>query len=84
MIVLPYDQRYNHSGSGVLFEAIASGKLILISDIENLTAEIIEANGNFKVVDFESDSSFAANVQDLDHLTSVVRPWPVAQRIENF
>ena len=42
VVVLPYDLRYANSGSGVLFEAIAYGKEILISDIPNLISEIEE------------------------------------------
>ena len=84
VVVLPYDLRYANSGSGVLFEAIAYGKEILISDIPNLISEIEEMGAAHRVVNFEDRLDFLAAIKEAKNVGASNQNWTNSRQFRDF
>ena len=83
-MVLPYTKRYQSSGSGILFEALARGIPLLISPPGNLTSEIKASGGTYKTFDFNDGDKFSAILHSFKPITKKPVTWSVSKKLLDF
>ena len=84
LVVLPYTKRYQSSGSGILFEALARGIPLLISPLQNLTSEIKASGGTYKTFDFNDGDKFSAILHSFKPITKKPVTWSVSKKLLDF
>ena len=83
LVVLPYTKRYQSSGSGILFEALARGIPLLISPLQNLTSEIKASGEPIKRLISMTATSLALFCS-FKPITKKPVTWSVSKKLLDF